>query len=277
MAKHTSLTAPWDVEEKSTVVGHEYEPTPLTNKETESAMKVLVNRDDLTTFREMAKYYADPIYNNQVYCLHSFVPSKGAQPDEHGVYGFMKCRGAFHSVQEANQRAEDIIRNVDSYHRIQTSYCGKPFPVCSNSEKYAAEIEKVDMKKKSVETVSEDVREKRRQEKKEMEEIKDREKKLLEQSGEDFKEDPIDTYTTLRVKKANLTWTYLKTQEKLAEIKESIVKCRQEVVDMDSEFPDFKNQYYDKYMEARRASGLSDDQTADNFIKYMVEDAELDF
>lgn len=277
MAKHTSLTAPWDVEENSTVVGHEYEPTSLTNKETENAMKVLVDKEDLTAFREMAKYYADPIYNNQVYCLHSFVPSKGAQPDEHGVYGFMKCRGVFHTVQEANQRAEDIIRNVDSYHRIQTSYCGKPFPVCSNSEKYAAEVEKVDMKKKSIETVSEDVREKRRQEKREMEEIKDREKKLLEQSGEDFKEDPIDTYTTLRVKKANLTWTYLKTQEKLAEIKESIIKCRKEVLNMDSKFPDFKNQYYDKYMEARRESGLSDDQTADNFIKYMVEDAELDF
>ena len=48
---------------------------------------------------------------------------------------------------------------------------------------------------------------------------------------------------------------------------------------MDEEYPEFKNTYYQKYIDARQKAGIKEDEkdTQTNFIKYLVEDAPLDF
>ena len=38
--------------------------------------------------------------------------------------------------------------------------------------------------------------------------------------------DPIETYTMERVKYAQLTWTYIETEKKMAQMKASIIKTR---------------------------------------------------
>jgi hypothetical protein len=46
---------------------------------------------------------------------------------------------------------------------------------------------------------------------------------------------------------------------------------------MDSEFPEYQNNYFDKYMQARKSAGFEDkDITKDNFMKFLVEDAVLE-
>jgi len=205
--------------------------------------------------------------------LVSFIPSKDARPDSDGVYGMVKVRGSYHTLEETNERAEFLINNIDSYHKIYHAYVGRPFPA-TNSSSYSAETSEVDIRKKVSKVVSDDIKQKRLEEKREIEDIKQREKELIEES----KRDEIDTYEkyiTLRVKKAQLSWTYLETQKKMDQMKESIITTRREVQELDAEFPEYINSYRDKYMEARINSGIKEED--DSFIKYLGEDADLGF
>lgn len=274
----SALTSPYDRKyATSTVASNRHEP--LTQEQTNAAVAALT-----TTYPQLDRYYKDPVYANQVYCLHSFIPTKNAKPDEHGLYGFVKCRGTFSSLAEANERSEYIIRNMDSYHKIVTNHCGQPFPLCSESDKYAAEIQKVDMKKEMTKTISENVKQKRMEEKLEIEEMKEREKKLLARNKEiedgDYKEDPIEVYITNRVKLANQIWTYHTTMKKMEDLKNNIRKTKTDIDTMDRESSEYRASYYERYMEARRSSGLDQSEnlnTEENFMKYMCEDLDLSF
>jgi hypothetical protein len=266
---NNSLTAPGDFD----VNTPKDPPTTLTESEVKDAFQDLVISDFVNKYPRNEKYFADPIYHNQVYTLHSFVPAKGAKPNSKGVYGMVKFRGSFPTLEEANERAEWIIRNADSYHSIYTGYCGRPFPLAFNPN-YVSETNEVDIKQQVVETVSHDLKSRREKEKRELEEIKEREKKLLAESQ--GPEDPYETYTTLRVKKAQLTWTYKETMAKMEQMKESIIKAREEIEKMDKEDVNYSKEYMDRYMKAREESGLKTDME-NSFIRYMVEDVDIGF
>tara|TARA_B100000073_G_C23739337_1_gene573231 strand:+ start:2666 stop:3550 length:885 start_codon:yes stop_codon:yes gene_type:complete len=273
-APQTALTSPSDKDTEN-----KYEPdrtTPsLSNEETVEAMKELSVTDYVEKYPKTERAFADPSIPGQTYQLVSFVPSSGATPDDDGVYGMIKCRGAYQTQEEANDRAEFLIRNVDSYHKIFTAWVGKPFPA-TNDSKYSADTNAVDVRKKATEVISKDIREKKREEQKEIEEIKEREKKLVEESKQDER-DPFEFYIECRVKKAQLTWTYLETLKKMEEMKESILKVREQIKEADAENADYIKQYREKYMEARKEAGIPDND--DSFIKYLGEDrdSELGF
>ena len=91
--------------------------------------------------------------------------------------------------------------------------------------------------------------------------------------------DTYDDYITQRVKLAQLSFTYLEHQKKMVEVKDIIIKTRKVLKELDEEFPDYQNSYYDKYMQARKDAGLKESKMdADaNFIKFLVEDADLGF
>ena len=72
--------------------------TKLTEEEVQAAKEQLHKKH---LFPMIDRYYADPIYNGQTYSLHSFIPCEGATPDKRGIYGFMKCRGCFTTMEEA--------------------------------------------------------------------------------------------------------------------------------------------------------------------------------
>ena len=249
----------------------------LTDEQTNEAVKVLNNTNFIDKFPRVDRTYADPILPMQIYGLVSFTPAKGATPNENGVYGFAKLRGNFASEIEATQRAEYLIKNIDSYHQIYHTYVGRPFPI-TNSSKFSAETTEVDIRKQTTESVSSNIREKRATEEKEISEIKQREEKLLEET----KREEVDTYEdyiTQRVKMAQLSFTYLEHQKKMVEVKEIIIKTRSLIKNLDEEFPDYQNSYYEKYMKARKDAGIkesSDDLNA-NFLKFLVEDADLGF
>ena len=145
----TSLTAPRD--RPATTSGYTLKKgkPPLTDEQTVAAMTTLVDTKALSHFPRHERSLADPDIPNQVVTLFSFVPCKGATPDEDGFYGFAKIRGSHPTVEEANERAEDLIRNVDSYHKIYYTYTGRPFP-CTTSSKYSREATEVDIRKKVV-------------------------------------------------------------------------------------------------------------------------------
>ena len=249
----------------------------LTDEQAVSAMEALNVTAYVDKFPMVERQYADPAIALQQYGLVSFVPSKGATPDADGVFGFAKLRGNFQTTTEANERSEFLIRNIDSYHTIFQAYVGRPFPITVN-DKYCANTSEIDIRKKAVDTISEDVKTKRDYQKQEIEEIKTREKRLLEEAKEDYVEDPFERYVTLRVKRAQLVWGYKNTMEQLMKMKDVITKTRADIVEQDVTNPDFSSRHYERYMSARKDAGLSDEMsTEDNFIKYLCEDIDLGF
>ena len=264
----TSLTAPNDRTSNTFRIAEKVDLTP---EETRNATQDLVSKDIIRTYPSSERTFADPTIAGQKLCLVSFVPSVDAVPDKDGVYGMIKVRGSYDTEEEADDRAELLIRTVDSYHKIFTAFVGKPFPATTSS-KWSADTNEIDIKKKVTEVISKDIKRQRMEEKKEIDDIKEREKKLMEDVEKDF--DPYERYIELRVKKAQLVWTYLETQKKMEEMKESIIKTREEIAELDEEEPSFFSTYREKYMSARRDAGLKDDDAS--FLSYLGDEDEKD-
>lgn len=268
--KENTLTTPSDRDPNNKFRGDQGAPA-LSEQEVVSAIKALDNLSFTDKFPKVERRFADPPVHLQNIGLISWVPAKGATPNEQGIYGFAKMRGNFQTETEASERAEFLIRNVDSYHQIYHAYVGRPFPL-TNNPKYAAETSEIDIRKSVTESVSSNIKNKKDEEQRVADEIKEREKELMEDTGEKSADDPFEIYITLRVKKAQITWTYLETQKKMQEMKDIIIKTRKEIEDLDVSNSEYKNNYYNKYIQARRKAGLSEQESQDNFMKFMVED-----
>jgi hypothetical protein len=217
------------------------------------------------------RQYADPPLKDQKIVLFSFVPSKGARPDGDGWYGMAKVRGVFGNEDLANEYAEKLIREHDSYHEIFHAYVGRPFPV-TNKSGYEEEIKTIDIKNKTVRLISEDILNKKREEEKEIKEMQDREQNLLESSKrakEDVPEDPYDIYITDQVKRAQLIWTYKETMDKCAQMRDLIRTTNEKIAATEAENPVYREQYKEKYMQARRDAGLTEEQAEGSFLKYL--------
>ena len=246
----------------------------LTESETQLATKDLVNKDHINMYPKTERAFADPSIEDQDYCLVSFIPSVTAKPDKDGIYGMIKVRGTYNTLEKCDKRSEYLIKNIDSVHHIYYAGVGKPFPI-TNSSNFSKDINKVKIQEKMVEEkISQEEKEKR-----ELDEIKKREQEIMEQnkSNNPPEVDPLDEYITNRVKKAQLTWTYIGTMKKLEEIKKNILLTRQKINDVDKKDNNFRECYLQKYNDSLKSINL--DQQNDSFIKYLENDAidELGF
>lgn len=273
-AVENSLTAPADRDPART-----YKPNQgsraLTEDEVTEAMKCLDNNKFVKKFLQVERRYADPVEPMQRIGLFSWVPAKGATPNENGIYGFIKLRGNYPTDQEASERAEFLIRGVDSYHQIYHAYVGRPMP-CTTRSDFSEDTTEIDLRKDMTEAVSSSIKSKKKSESQQIREIEDREKELLSESKRE-EQDPLEFYTTLRVKKAQITWTYLETKKKLDEMKEIIIKTRDQISEMEKDNDQYAKDYFKKYCDARAESGLDNTANQDTFMKFLVEDTELDF
>jgi hypothetical protein len=225
-------------------------------------------------YPQIDRVYVDPPLNMQNIGLVSFVPSRGARPDENGLYGFAKFRGCFASEMEADQRAEYLIRNVDSYHKIYYPRVGHPFPITTES-RFSAVQNDVDIRKTVAQEFSHDIKKQKDSDQQQIKEIQEREKLLKEDVSRDVP-DPYDEYITLKVKKAQITWTYLEHLKKIEELKHIIRSTRERLIVMDVEYPLFKDQYYQKYLDARKDAGLKESpDDGDSFMRFLIEEAIL--
>lgn len=272
--KENSLTTPEDRIRENNWRPEQGAPS-LSEEEVSNAMNELNNVSFTSKFPRVDRTYADPPPALQTFGLLSFVPAKGATPNKSGVYGFAKLRGNYATQLEADQRAEFLIRNVDSYHQIYHTYVGRPFPMTASSQ-YSAETNEIDIRKEMTESISSDVKQKKEDESKTVQEIKDREEALIAESKNE-EVDPYDEYITLRVKKAQLSWTYLEHINKIKEIKGILLRTRKEILQLEEENDEYKDKYYDKYMNARKESGFKDtkEEMDTSFMKFLVEDAVL--
>ena len=283
LVKENSLTSPEDRIKENNWRPEQGAPV-LSEKEVNEAMKQL----NITAFREkftrVDRTYADPPVAMQNITLISFTPAKGATPNENGVFGFAKVRGNYATPMEADQRAEFLIRNVDSYHPIYHAYVGRPFPITSSS-KYSAETSEIDIRKETTQSVSANIKKQKLDEQKTASEITKREEEILAESDKARKDDgtgdpdvdPYEEYITQCVKKAQLSWTFLEHLKKMDEVRGIILSTREKINKMDQDFPEFKDKYLQKYMDARKKAGLDETirDTQDNFMKFMIQDAKI--
>ncbi len=276
MTKESSLTTPEDRDRENRWRPEQGAPA-LTEDEVTLAIGELNNDAFVQKFPRVDRTYADPPPPMQAVGLISFIPAKGATPNSNGVYGFAKLRGNYATPQEADQRAEFIIRNVDSYHQIFHAYVGRPFPLTEKSD-YSAETAEIDIRKETTQAVSSNIKNKKAEEQKTVTDIKEREEALLAESKQDPEDaDPYDEYITLRVKKAQLSWTYLEHIKKMDEVRGIILETRKRIEELDEANAEFKDKYYDKYVKARKDAGIKDteEDLNSNFMKYLVEDTNL--
>ena len=249
----------------------------LSEEEVQHAMNELNNTKNLKNFLKVERRYADPVDPMQRIGLISFVPAKGATPNKNGLYGFAKLRGNYPTEREASEKAELIIREVDSYHQIYHCYVGRPFPITLRND-MAKETDDVDLQKDMNDTYREDIRKKKKEDEKIKREVSERAQRLQEDVKKET-DDPNEVYTTLRVKKAQLIWAYLDYEKKINKMKDSIIKTRKEIKEMDSQNEQYKKEYFNRYKQARKDSGLdeSKEDLEGSFMKYMVEDVDLGF
>ena len=280
----SSLTTP-DDRDRSLNWRPEQGAPKLSEDEVNLAMNELNNTSFRSKFTRADRTYQDPAISMQHIGLFSFIPAKGATPNEKGVFGFAKLRGNYSSELEADQRAEYIIRNVDSFHQIFHTFVGRPFPVTISSD-YSAETSEIDIRKETTNTISNSIKSKKDEEQKTIQEMKEREEKLLEESKKakeddgtgDIEVDPYEEYITLKVKKAQLTWTFLEHLKKMTEVRDIIIKTREHINELDEEHPDFKDKYLEKYLKARSDAGLKNEDKSsleDSFMKFMVEECNI--
>jgi len=270
----TSLTSPLDAKD---CTERSYNPTAVNDtEEHKCALEELNDKSFTVKFKKFEKFLLDPLVPaTQAYSLVSFVPSKNAKPDSDGVYGMLKVRGTYQSQEDADMRAEYLIRNCDTYHSIFHVFTGHPFPLCAN-KKYISETKEIDIKKKAIEVNSDEIRKKRNDDGQIMSELKNREEELLKDVDEKKEEDTLETYTETLVKRAQLIWTYKETSKKMEEMKKNIIKSKNLLDSLDtSSNGEFRKLSIERYREARKKSGLPDDDNS--FIKYMCEDIDLGF
>ena len=240
----------------------------LSGDDAKQAVSEQYNRSFLSLkYPRVQRFRVDPPASaHNVYCLHSFTPSQGATPDKDGCFGVLKFRGAFATVQEADSWAEHLIRNVDSLHEIHISYVGREFPLTLEPT-YFNETHEVDMKKKTddIERAhSKSVREKEQQD---MEDIKRRERELLDSSKknpEEFKTS-LDHYISLKVKCANILHVRDETLKKLEAMADTRVSAEKELAELDEQFPEFKEKYLETFKKSLSDVGIKDTP----LLKYM--------
>ena len=247
---------------------------PLTGKALNDAFEDLcINR---VSYATCDRKYNDPEINGQTYALYSFIPSKGVQPDSDGFYGFIKIRGVFGRIQEAEEKAKDLIQYF-SANQIFICQVGKPSPV-EKELKNKENVLDIDHPKRE-EKFSELITDQTLKEKREIEEILQKEEDLKADVAKGpGDKSPLQKYIELVQKRATCSYLYTQHKQKLAETKETVLRARAQIADMDSEYPDLKDEYMDHYLQKIKDSGI--DKATDDMalmIKNYVGKDDLEF
>lgn len=249
---------------------------PLTDEELEYAFTDLY----IDKYVKADRKFNDPDINGQTYSLFSFTPSQTAQPDENGLYGFIKVRGTFNRIEEAEEKSKELIQYF-SANKIFVCKTGTPVPL-QNEVKNLENVVEVDDPNRDEDSLrfQELAKEQGLKEKQAMEEIKHREEQLkrdVEQDPND--KEPLQIYLELVHKRATCAYLYMQHKQKLEETKNIIISTREKIAKMDEEHPNLKDEYMNHYRESCKKNGIdkAEDEMALYIKKFVGEDSDLGF
>jgi len=241
----------------------------LSDPALEDAKKELFSKR-ISKFQREMKSRIDPPINGQYFGLVSFIPSKGAIPDSDGCFGVMKFRGAFSNPSEAETWGEHLLREHDTTAEIDVVHIGKHFPICANNAEYCNTTREIDIRKKIDDTVKADIRAKKQEEQKQIDDVTKRQQKLLDKSLEEEKDttyNDIDYYTQLRVKKAQNLSLIDDASERIKEAEAAIANTQVEIDKLDAEYPEYASNFLEKYQQALAEVGTKVEENP--LVKYL--------
>lgn len=249
---------------------------PLTGEELECAFEDLY----IDKYAKVDRKFNDPDINGQTYSLFSFTPSLTAQPDENGLYGFIKVRGTFNRIEEAEEKSKELIQYF-SANKIFVCKTGTPIPL-QKEIKTASNVVEVDDPNRDEESLrfQELAKEQGLKEKQAMEEIKQREEQLKRDVEQDPKDkEPLQIYLEMVHKRATCAYLYTQHKQKLEETKNIIISTREKIAKMDAEYPNLQKEYMDHYRESCKKNGIdkAEDEMALYIKKFVGEDSDLGF
>ncbi len=251
-----------------------YSAKPLGETEAKAAQQDLINHAWLK-YPKQRLLRNDPSLPNQIYAIHSFMPSMKATPDPDGCYGVLKIRGIFATEREADECSERLIRDVDSYNEIVLSKVGQEIPL-TNDDKFCNETKEINLREKVDETAKAYIKQKRIAEKQEMKECTERVQRLNTDPAKE-KEDALDElelYTNLQVKQAGLRSRLDECRKMITDSQILLTKTTKELQEQDKVHPEFRKQYKEKYNKGLQDAGV---RPADNpIVNYFDADADDD-
>jgi hypothetical protein len=213
-------------------------------------------KKDLSVYyRQRETVYADPPYKNQSFCLFSWVPSENARPDENGVYGMMKFRGAFDSEDDMNARAEFLVTHCDSFHRIYHAPIGRPLPITLNEE-YVRDIKFAKQSPTDDDVIHTSIQKDKENEANVQRELHERMKIIKQEETSPPTADPLDEYIQHKVKIAFNMAAIDNFMRQVEKAKQVIQAAHDAIQTMDLEHPTFSSQFIDKYNETRSSVGI---------------------
>jgi len=250
---------------------------PLTDDELVHAFEDLY----VDKYIKADRKYIDPEVSGQKYALFSFNPTNGSNPDEDGIYGFIKVRGTFNRLEEAEEKSKELIQ-YQSANQIFVCDVGSPTPLQSRvlDRNNVVEVDHPDRESDENLKYANLIKEQTTKEKHKIEEIKKKIEYLREDVTKDPNEkEPLQIYLELNQKRATAAYLYTQHQEKLEETKNIVLRSRQQISDMDQEHPNLKEEYLEHYKKTCEECGIdkAEDNMAVMIKKYFGEDPDLGF
>lgn len=222
---------------------------------------------------EFPSRFIDPIEPGEPkFALFSFTPAPHIRADERGFFGVAKIRGAFHTYAEASRRAEDIIRHVDSSNSVFTQRIGEPFPLVVKG--HADGVDEVKIGEKIDETLRENERQQKLEDRRAIDNLKEREEALKRDVDPTTVIDPKDLYLEQRIKLAHLTHHAKTLRIQIKEALEKREKCRLELKKMIDDDPQLEEDYVERYMQARRKANIPESTDDISFMKHLRDDLD---
>jgi chromosome segregation ATPase len=183
-------------------------------------------------------------------------------------------------LEEVEEKSKELIQYF-SAHQLFAVEVGTPTPLKEKLENkdMITEIEHRDANH-DMDVYTDLVRDQTAKEKQQIEEIKRKTEELKAdvQKGPDDKE-PLQRYLELVQKRATAAYVYTQHREKLAEYKTVVLATREQIAEMDRQYPNLKDEYLDHYTKTCRETGI--DQAVDNMAvmikQYYAEDPDLGF
>lgn len=220
----------------------------LTDAQVEIAFK-----ENVVRFPRVEKLPIDPPIAGQNWALFSF---KFLPTPVGGVHGFLKFRGAFHDVDSWEKHAKNVIKCVDSKHKIWPFEQGKWMPITDNEE-YAKETLDVNQQEDLKRIYNQQESEESKVAKRQVEEVNERVKKLKEEAMQkQTNVESLDYYAQQVMKREQLeTWLEQVRQRKRQML--SALKITQEELDrLNTSHPEYAEQVGDKIKDIKAGIGL---------------------
>lgn len=245
---------------------------PLTKAELKEARKdLIVDKFVRSRYLRAIRTRVDSPVSGQVYSVICFTPSNGASPDKDGCFGVLKVRGNYPTPQEADERAEHLVVS-DSINVNLISWVGREFPLCVDTGKYVTETKDVDIKSKLDTVAKESFKRNKEKEQKEIEEVKDRQKKLVEESEYNPREDvtTLEHYTQNRQKYGDLKSRLVHAETKAAEYRELLEPCIAKIKELETKNPTYYSSFLERYTNALKEVGVDERKLAEiPLMKYI--------